>query len=387
VSLEPGTYTLWGSAHSLYTGKLRSYLIKKNLSFRELYPTHPRFGAEIQPAVGMLVVPLLETADGRVLQDTDDIIDELEATHPERPLRPDTPVQQVVSRLLCAYASEGLLSTAMHYRWSYRAEQETFLRAEFGRVAHHGFDRAARLASGQQLMNYFSGLLPALGVTPATISTLEGTYLELLDALDAHFQCHPYFLGGRPCDADFGFMAPLYAHLGRDPVPAALMKRVAPNVYRWTERMNSACTSDGEFWDQPDAHLTDDDMPATLEPVLRILFDTWWPELQANAARYESWLHTNPSMPAGHLVSHGTERKVHPTLGPIEYSVRGVDFQRASSPNSLRLFEASASLARQLQGGAAARFSALMERTGGAAAMNLRLARPLRRANYVLVLG
>ena len=34
-------------------------------AFRELYPTHPRFNAVVVPAVGHMVVPILETPDGR----------------------------------------------------------------------------------------------------------------------------------------------------------------------------------------------------------------------------------------------------------------------------------------------------------------------------------
>ena len=61
-----------------------------------------------------------------------------------RPLMvPETPVQRAVAWLIGAFGSEGLLPAAMSYRWSYRAEQENFLRAEFdaactaGRTARH----------------------------------------------------------------------------------------------------------------------------------------------------------------------------------------------------------------------------------------------------------
>jgi glutathione S-transferase len=234
--------TLWGTPHSLYTGKVRSYLIKKGLPFREMFPHHPRFGTEVVPAVRLVVVPIVETPDGQFYQDTSDIIAELERRHPQTPVVPSTPVQRVVARLLDGYGSECLLPAAMHYRWSYRAEQEHFLQAEFGRALHFGPDREARLQAGAQFMAYFNSFLPGLGVLPETIPAIEAAYEELLNLLDIHFQHHPYLLGGRPCIADFGFMAPLFAHLGRDPVPAALMMKRAPNVFRWTERMNRAQT-------------------------------------------------------------------------------------------------------------------------------------------------
>ena len=68
-------------------------------------------------------------------------------------------------------------------------------------------------------------------------------------------------MGGRPSIADCGFMAPLFAHLARDPVPATLMKNIAPNVYRWTERMNTPGIADGEFHDRAETYPPDDEIP------------------------------------------------------------------------------------------------------------------------------
>lgn len=379
-------YTLWGTAHSLYTGKVRSYLIKKGVAFQEIHPTHPRFQTEIVPAVGLLVVPVLETPDGELVQDTTDIVEHLEACQPGAPMIPVTPVQRVVAWLLDAYGSEALLPLAMHYRWSYRARQENFLRAEFGRAVHAGPDRAGRLAAGLQLMEYFNSFLPPLGVTLETVPVIEAIHLELLDVLDIHFQHHPYLLGGHPSIADFGFMAPLYAHLARDPVPATLMKNVAPNVYRWTERMNTPGIVDGEFWDRPAALLPEDEIPATVLPVLRLIFETWGPELRANVAAYTAWLEAHPALPSGHVVAHQQQRKVHPTLGQIEYQLRGTKFARASHPHSLWHFEKAASLARALDGEASVRLTALLQATDGVETMRLRLPRPMKRDACALVL-
>jgi hypothetical protein len=300
---------------------------------------------------------------------------------------PSTPVQRTVAHLLDGYGSECLLAAAMHYRWSYRDEQEHFLQAEFGRGTHCGPDRAERLQAGAQLMAYFNGFLPGLGVTPQTIPAVEAAYEELLDALDIHFQHHPYLLGGRPCIADFGFMAPLFAHLGRDPVPATLMMKQAPNVYRWTERMNRAGIADGEFPDLPQTWLADDAVPATLEPVLALLFRDWGPQLLANAARLNAWLEANPTLPAGQVVSHDGQPVVHPTLGAIEYAWRGVTVRAASTPHALWHFALASAESRALAGPARARFDALVERLGGSEVMRIRLARPLARRNYALVLG
>lgn len=380
-------HTLWGTPHSLYTGKIRSYLIKKGIPFREICPSDSRFRAEIRPAIRLKVAPVIETPNGKILQDTTAMIEYFESTLPLPLMIPKSPVQQFVAWLISAYGSEGLLPAAMSYRWSYRAEQENFLRAEFGRGVHVGPDREARLAAGLQLMSYFSDFLPGLGVTEHSRPEIEASYLELLDALDIHFQRYPYLLGGRPSIADCGLMAPLYAHLARDPVPATLMKNVAPNVYRWTERMNLAAIADGEFPDCPETYLADDEIPASLLPVLRLIFRDWGPELLANAELFNQWISANPGIPSGHKVAQDDRRTVHPTLGPIQYSLGDCDIERASSPHALWHFDKAAALSRQLDAESARAFAELMERTGGVEVMAIELARPMQREDYVLVLS
>ena len=380
-------YVLWGVAHSYYTGKIRSYLIKKGVPYRERCVADPEFRARVVPVIRHVVAPVLETPDGQVIQDTTDMIEHVEAAISDPPMVPESPVQGAVAWLVGAFGSEALLPPGMHYRWSYRAEQEMFLRAEFGRAMHVGPDREARYEAGRRMMDYFNGFLPMLGVTAATIPTIEGAYCELLDALDAHFQRWPYILGGHPSIADFGLMAPLYAHLARDPVPATQMKNRAPNVYRWTERMNLAAIADGEYVGCPEAFPPGDQVPESLERVLQLMFQDWGPQLQADAAYYNAWVESDPSMPAGTLVSAGGERTIHPTLGFVDYEWRGCAIHRASSPHGLWHFDKAVGHARALAGEARSRFDTLVRRTGGESVMAIRLARSMKREDYVLVLA
>ena len=191
-----------------------------------------------------------------------------------------------MANFLDAFGSNYLLPLAMHYRWTYRAEQELFLQAEFTRAVPPAIPYEQRLAMAGAIMNRFNGFLPNLGVTPAVIPAMEESYRELLAVLEAHFRLHPYLLGGRPSLADFGMMAPLYAHLARDPVPALLMRTIAPNVARWTERMNSPAIIDSDYADDSGAYPSDDAIPASLEDVLRVAFSHWAPGLAADAAQF-----------------------------------------------------------------------------------------------------
>ena len=61
---QGNTYTLWGGALSLYTGKVRSYLIKAGIPYREYYTVHPEYRERVLPVVRLGVAPILETPDG-----------------------------------------------------------------------------------------------------------------------------------------------------------------------------------------------------------------------------------------------------------------------------------------------------------------------------------
>jgi len=381
------TYVLWGAPLSLYTGKARSYLIKKGVPYRECFPHDPVFQTRILPQIGFFVVPVLETPDGTIIQDTSDLIEHLEARIPEPALFPSTPVQRAVAMLIDAFGSEALLRPAMHYRWSYVAEQESFLRAEFGRAGSASRDRRDRDAAAAPFMQAMQAHLPGLGVTPEAIPAIERSYEALLDILDAHFLQHPYILGGRPSIADFGLMAPLFAHLARDPHPATLMKARAPNVFRWTERMNLPGFFDGEFAAVEPGYPSGDAIPETLEPLLAFIFSDWGPELRAIADRYNGWLAQNPSLEPGAIVSATGERALHPNVGAIRFDLRGTPVTCAGWLHALWHFSKAADFARTLTGNARTQLDALVRRTGGERVMGMTLGRPLRREAFVLVVG
>jgi len=381
------TYILWGAPLSLYSGKARSYLIKKGVPYRECFPSDAVFQTRILPAIGFFVVPVLEAPDGLIVQDTSDIIEHLEARCPGPVLSPPAPVQRAVAMLIDAYASEGLLRTAMHYRWSYLAQNEPFLRAEFGRAATASRDRNARAAAAAPFMQAMQAHLPPLGVTPETIPAIEQSYEDLLDILDTHFLHHPYVLGGRPSIADFGLMAPLFAHLGRDPHPAALMKSRAANVYRWTERMNLSGILDGEFADIAPSYPPGDAIPETLEPLLALIFEDWGPELLATAERYDAWVGRAPSLSSGTIVAETGDRQLHASIGTVRFVMRERTVTCAGRVHALWHFDQAATHARMLTGEARARFDALVRRTGGERVMAITLGRPIKRENFVLVVA
>lgn len=288
--------SLFGAPVGLYTGKIRSYLRKQGIPYVERLPSDPVFRKEVLPAIGRFINPVIRMPDGQIVQDTADIIDFLEAEgYAHSSSLPSTPVQRIAALVLDLFGGEGLIRPAMHYRWSYRSENEAFLRHEFGLSFRPG--KASAEEVDRQLgsfMNYLAAYLPKLGITPETRAVIESSYEDFLSRLDAHLRQHPYLLGGVPTLADYGLMAPLYAHLARDPYPANLMKLKAPSVYRWTERMNAADPDMPEFPRNPQALLPDDALPESLAPILGFIASDYLPELEMTAVAIDRWL-SDPS--------------------------------------------------------------------------------------------
>ena len=280
-------YILYGADHSLYTGKARAYLRYKGIDFREVTATRDIYKQVILPQVGAPIVPVLETPDGRFVQDTTDIIDFLEAAHPECPVYPATAVQRLVALLLELYGDEWLVIPAMHYRWSVLDRQREFIFREFGRMSVPDASAEEQVAIGERTSSRFRGSVPALGITPETIPGIEQAYLLLLDQLQAHFSQYDFLLGSRPSIGDFGFVGPLYAHLGRDPVPRALMQERAPAVYAWVQRMNEPRPLSGEF-------LAADEVPDTLLPVLQTMCRDQLPEVLDVVRHNAAWVEQHP---------------------------------------------------------------------------------------------
>lgn len=360
-------YTLYGTEFSLYTGKARAYLRYKGIPHDEVLATLRVYRKTIVPGTGVAMIPVVATPEGGYIQDTTDIIDALEARFPERSVYPDTPAQGLTALLFELLGDEWLLIPAMHYRWSFPAENERFLAAEFGRLVAPRVPAPLRRPLGRRLGRRFAGMLPLLGIDARTAPAIEAWYREFLGQLDAHFAEHDYLLGGRASIGDFGLMAPLYAHLYRDPAPGRLMREIAPNVAAWVERMNRAEPPVGDW-------LPDDAVPDTLIPVLRRQFAEQFPVLADTAERLAAWLAEHPE--AGRIPRR---------IGGHAFAIGGVEGERGVLPFSLWMAQRPLDYYASLQGPARAAADRLLARADGAAVMAMPLPRRVARRNNRLV--
>ncbi len=311
-------YTLYGAEISYFTGKVRAYLRWKAIPFTEVLSNAEVYREVIVPRVGFPVIPVLVTPQDETLQDSSEIIDALEQRHGEPSVVPPTGAQRVVSALFELYGDEWLVIPAMHYRWHHN--RDWALRA-FGEVNAPNASPEEQLAAGTRRAGPFAQAAVLLGAEPHMHAAIERSYEDLLGELDRHFAQHPYLLGTRPCLGDFGIFGPLYAHQYRDPASGALMRRLAPHVVAWIERMlQPPAPQGGEF-------LTGDEVPETLQPVLRRMVREQLPVLVDSARCLAQWATAN----AGEAVPRA--------IGLHAFELEGVRGQRIVRPYSLWMWQ------------------------------------------------
>ena len=315
-----GGYILYAMPASLYSAKARSYLRKRGIGHVERANGHPAYRERVVPALGRVIIPVLETPDGRLIQDTVDIIDFLERAEPrEHSIYPAGPRQRAVSHVLELFGGEGLLRPAMHYRWNFDETNLAFLRQDFGGALAAGGDLQAGLAAFERASRLMRRATVGVGVTPEVTPEIERSYGEFLALFSAHLRHAPYLLGGLPCNGDFGFIAPLWAHLARDPYPSMLMKTTAWPVYRWAERMNSPNDDAGEYLDYCHEFFAGDEIPDTLRALLSYIAEEQLPELVAQVAFTDEYL-AGEDIAEGAIVGGEPARRA---IGSVTFPWRG----------------------------------------------------------------
>lgn len=358
------SYVLVGTELSHFTGKARALLRWSSVPFTERTATPEVYRDLIEPRVGYSVVPVLETPDGGLVQDTVDITDFIVGAFPGARIWPPGPVQKFVSLLFELYADEWLSLAAAHYRWSYNEE---WISGELGRTARPDGSADEQQQAGRLAVERGRIAEQRLGVSEDTHFGIEAHYEGFLADFSAHLRQHPFLLGGRPCLADFALYGPLYGPLYRDPESGRMMRRLAPLVAAWVERMGDPASATGDI-------LDDDRVPETLDPLLKRQMSEQLPELAGGLDVFRDWA---AAQPAG--------ARAPRAFGEHEFRIGGRRGVRQVSSVAIWRLQRVLDHYAGLDLTARARADALLDRIGGAMLTRLDPARRLERRDYRLV--
>jgi glutathione S-transferase len=381
-------YVLWGANWSLYTAKVRPYLIKKGIPYVEINPSHPHFREDIVTRIGHFTVPVLETPDGEIIADSTEIMEFLEPRFPDVPMLPEDKTLAALAHLIHSYGSEGLQKPAMYLRWNTTFENRLLARNEFSRTLE---TRSDREASNDKEADIFAvsmrGYLPILGIglSHEVDVAVESSIAKLYEVLSAHLQDYPYILGGVPSLADYGMMGALYAHHGRDVSSNNALKTQAPELYRWIETMGRAPVVDPELWSVPQEFCSADDLPETLTALLKLIADDYVPEITATAELYHQWLQAD-DRPIGAMCDVEGLKRNHQVLGEIEHVQQGVAIRRVALLDCLNQHQRFESVTDEMSEREKATLAGILRNVGAESLMNVRLKRGMKRDDYAHVL-
>jgi len=379
-------YTLYGMAGSLYTARARSYMRVNAVPFTELKAGGKEFTEQIVPQIGRWIIPTIKTPSGEIIQDGADIIDHLDAKgFSKTPIYPEEPTILAIAHLFELFGSHGLLRPAMHYRWNFDDVNLRFLRNTFRDVLPSGLPRDAERPAFDHASGRMRLAATVFGVNPDTYDLVEESYTQFLALMEDHLRDHPFMLGGHPTIADYGLIGAMYAHLGRDPAPLHLMQTLAPNVFRWVERMNMAeifideasASADGKL-------LAGDVLPETLLKLMLFVADDYLPEITAHVECANEWLIQNPEIEAG-TPTNNKSMKSGFGLAPFDW--RGVEIATVVIPYRFYLLHRlQDAVVDQADDGRAA-ISAVFENTGLGELLKLKMNRRIERNDNQEVWG
>lgn len=329
-------YRLFSWEHSYFSGKVRAYLRHKarmgalEPGFEDVLATSELIQGLLIPRSGSGAVPQLQAPDGTWVQDSSEIIDFCEARHPLAPVVPDparAPRQALVAHLVELFADEWMVVPGFWERWFYSEDgrspnHRAFNEQQWGVLFAPDARGLARRAAGAAFFEaafhiskarseprgVYAGLVH-LGVDARTEPAWQASQHRWLGLLEAHFDQHDYLLGGAPSLADFGLLAPLYAHLHRDAVPGFALRVFFPLVAEWVERTNGESAlnarmagqrlysmgADGELVPRPatsdgGAWLPGDAIPESLLPFVGLFFEEMWPVLRSATERLRAFV-------------------------------------------------------------------------------------------------
>ncbi|MBV1881386.1 MAG: hypothetical protein KUG82_07115 [Pseudomonadales bacterium] len=264
-----GTYTLIGLELSMFTRKLEAQLRYQKIPYQWQFKTMDK-SQNIEQRSGTRFIPLLETPDGWIINDTISIGPMLSDRFPENTVIPSSPNQRALCFIIEDYYNHWMPRHALHSRWCY---EDNVLDAgiNFGAnmVLGKSIDEARTPEENNKAEKMGAFMRDSFGLAacetqgagPDKKEALQADYQEIMSLLSDHFKHHGFLLGGRACLADFALVGPAVGHFLQDPEPRSWLGEHEQMLKDYVARVWNGSKPDQTY-------LANDEIPSTLWPIL-----------------------------------------------------------------------------------------------------------------------
>ncbi len=264
-------YELVAVQHSYYSAKVRACLQYKRLPYQEIGANIETIANRVIPSTGNQQFPVIFCPDGKILKDSCDIVEALEARHPERPIMPENPQLKLVAKLIETLADEFFVMAMIYYRW---IPEETknwgieMFKTSLGKGVENPDMAALAEQMGDTISTEIRSRLPKVGLDRKEIQQKAIEITEKTCALlNEHLATTPYLLGDHPTLADLGMINAMWGHLYLDPCDASMfIRKDYLHLNSWITNMHSGAG----ISDQGDLYIAD-----SLIPLLRYQSETF----------------------------------------------------------------------------------------------------------------
>ena len=282
---EPHLYRLWCDPNSPYSCKLRTYMNYKEIPYKRVRINLHGYYNSIVKKVGMSIMPIIETPDNQVMQDTTPIIEEFESTFKSRSCIPDDNRLKFIMWLMEDFGDEYLPRFSMHYRWGNKQSRNT-LSHRLGRSMSYGDLNMSAPKMAPIILSRQSAFDSHLGLSSDKVrKSLDLQLIDFLGLLESHFESYQFLLGDRPSVADFAIYGHLHAHLFNDPYSAELMEVHGPQTCNWLDTISEFGDTRGNIGQSLFGGWIDldSDNIESLSSIITYISKTYIPFMSANA--------------------------------------------------------------------------------------------------------
>lgn len=231
--------TLYVMDISYFSGKLEAYLrYQRRPYLRREASLVPLIG-EVGRATGVMQVPAMRLPDGRWLRESSAMLAHFEEQDGSVPVLSHDPAERFLMRLIEDYCDEWLWRPAMWWRWMPR-ESSRHVGLRIAREVLHELPLPAAVIARTFTARQRRAWLTGDGMHPGVSDAVRDMYREELATLEGLLAERDFLLGAQPSLVDFGYFGPMFRHFYCDPDPERVMRREAPRVHAWVQRLWTA---------------------------------------------------------------------------------------------------------------------------------------------------